>query len=640
MVPWQKNEDMRSTFTALLILLICYTPKLYGQLIPVKASRVRVMERQLEGFQVMVRKPRTEVKQGIRNHFATYTINPPVSFEDFMIFEQLDYPPVSVSQPISFFYQLEDISGLMTRLTLVGSYDYQKPINITKAPDLSLRLLLDLAEMVRNISGDTINFDPLFKETSAAELRKKYQERESRFQYEDIVERKRDWVGDIGETRLKKDPFSDYEAPEMKEDEKIVERISTRFQDYLKNAPSESSQFLNENAAEQVSQYRDSLMVLHLTIDELRASLIRASLRQDSLSSQIANLQESQPEAIDTLMDSPLLASTDSLLFLEGKMLLDSLEQLNQNLRNRVTEQDEQMKALKEFGERQDSLIKKYQAEIAVAASANDPKARIAQMEEERKELYEVQETDRDLIQILRGRLSEQDMLLKRNEERMATLKDSFRQEIATLNPESDAAKIRRQVYLKQQKELEEAQIALEQLEWEVKIRETRIDQREKFLADYELKGKEAQLMQRIADLEKRIDQLTEERLRFESQKKGKTSALRIDPASTTIKEQRVPAFAVKSKDAPELLREQIFQWARLKNIKPKGKEDELCFDNIRLPELSADALTLRFSFALQNSGKSLLFVSFQEGEDLFIRTGSNTVQSQKAYALLLQIFE
>ncbi|MEL6252654.1 MAG: hypothetical protein AAFR87_11635 [Bacteroidota bacterium] len=631
---------MRSTFTALLILLICYTPKLYGQLIPVKASRVRVMERQLEGFQVMVRKPRTEVKQGIRNHFATYTINPPVSFEDFMIFEQLDYPPVSVSQPISFFYQLEDISGLMTRLTLVGSYDYQKPINITKAPDLSLRLLLDLAEMVRNISGDTINFDPLFKETSAAELRKKYQERESRFQYEDIVERKRDWVGDIGETRLKKDPFSDYEAPEMKEDEKIVERISTRFQDYLKNAPSESSQFLNENAAEQVSQYRDSLMVLHLTIDELRASLIRASLRQDSLSSQIANLQESQPEAIDTLMDSPLLASTDSLLFLEGKMLLDSLEQLNQNLRNRVTEQDEQMKALKEFGERQDSLIKKYQAEIAVAASANDPKARIAQMEEERKELYEVQETDRDLIQILRGRLSEQDMLLKRNEERMATLKDSFRQEIATLNPESDAAKIRRQVYLKQQKELEEAQIALEQLEWEVKIRETRIDQREKFLADYELKGKEAQLMQRIADLEKRIDQLTEERLRFESQKKGKTSALRIDPASTTIKEQRVPAFAVKSKDAPELLREQIFQWARLKNIKPKGKEDELCFDNIRLPELSADALTLRFSFALQNSGKSLLFVSFQEGEDLFIRTGSNTVQSQKAYALLLQIFE
>ncbi|MDW3650505.1 MAG: hypothetical protein R8P61_25750 [Bacteroidia bacterium] len=631
---------MRSTFTALLILLICYTPELYGQLIPVKASRVRLMERQVEGFQVMVRKPRAEVKQGIRNHFATYIINPPVSFEDFMIFEQLDYPAVSVSQPISFFYQLEDISGLMTRLTLVGSYDYQKPINISEAPDLSLRLLLDLAEMVRKISGDTINFDPLFSETTAAELRKKYEERESRFQYEDIVERKRDWVGDIGETRLKKDPFSDYEALEMKDDEKIVEQISSRFQDYLKNAPSESTQFLDDNSAEQISQYRDSLMDLQLTIDELRASLIQASFRQDSLYTQIANLQESQPETMDTLMDTPLFSRTDSILFEQGKMAVDSLSKVNQELKNRIAEQEEQMKALNSFGERQDSLIKKYQAEIAVAASANDPKARIAQLEEERKELYQVQETDRDLIQILRGRLSEQDKLLNRNEERMTSLKDSFRQEIATLNPESDAAKIRRQVYLKQQKELEEAQIALEQLEWEVKIRETRMDQREKFLANYELKGKEAQLMQRVVELEKRIDQLTQERLRFESQKKGKQAAIRIDPASTTIKDQRVPAFAVKSKEAPELLREQILQWARLKNIKPKGEGDELCFDNIRLPELSADALTLRFSFALQNSGESLLFVSFQEGEDLFIRTGSNTVQSQKAYALLLQIFE
>ncbi|MEM8892204.1 MAG: hypothetical protein AAGD28_29765, partial [Bacteroidota bacterium] len=492
---------MRSTLTALLVFLICYTPHLYGQLIPVKASRVRVMERQLEGFQVMVRKPRAEVKQGIRNHFATYIVNPPVSFEDFMIFEQLDYPPVSVSQPISFFYQLEDISGLMTRLTLVGSYDYQKPINIAEAPDLSLRLLLDLGEMVRKISGDTINFDPLFSETTAAELRKKYEERESRYQYDDIVERKRDWVGDIGETRLKKDPFSDYQAPEMKEDEEIVEQISLRFQDYLKNSPSESSQFLDDNSAEQISQYRDSLMQLHLTIDELRASLIQASFRQDSLNTQIANLQETQPETIDTLMDTPLLASTDSLLYIEGKMLLDSLDQLNQNLRDRVAEQEEQIKALKAFGERQDSLNKKYQAEIALAASANDPKARIAQLEEERKELYQVQETDRDLIQILRGRLSEQDMLIKRNEERMTAVKDSFQQEIATLNPESDAANIRRQVYLKQQKDLEEAQIALEQLEWEVKIRETRIDQREKFLADYELKGKEAELMKRIAEL-------------------------------------------------------------------------------------------------------------------------------------------
>ena len=631
---------MRSTFTALLIFLICCTSQLYGQLIPVKASRVRVMERQLEGFQVMVRKPRQEVKQGIRNHFAAYTVNPPVSFEDFIIFEQLDYPPVSVSQPISFFYQLEDISGLMTRLTLVGSYDYQKPINIAEAPDLSLRLLLDLGEMVRKISGDTINFDPLFSETSAAEIRKKYQERASRYQYEDIVERKRDWVGDIGETRLKKDPFSDYQAPEMKEDEKIVEQISSRFQDYLKNSPSESSQFLDDNSAEQISQYRDSLMQLHLTIDELRASLIQASFRQDSLNTQIANLQETQPETIDTLMDTPLLAAVDSLALEEGKIALDSLTQLNQELKNRLAEQEEQNKALKAFGERQDSLIKKYQAEIALAASANDPKARIAQLEEERKELYQVQETDRDLIQILRGRLSEQDMLLKRSEEKMAALQDSFQQEIATLNPESDAANIRRQVYLKQQKDLEEAQIELEQLEWEVKIRETRIDQREKFLADYELKGKEAELMKRIAELERRIDQLTEERLRFESQKKGKLAAVRIDPASTTLKEQRVPAFAVKSNEAPELLREQILQWARLKNIKPKGEGDELCFDNIRLPELSADALTLRFSFALQNSGKSLLFVSFQEGEDLFIRTGSNNVQSQKAYALLLQIFE
>ena len=631
---------MRLSLISFLSLFLLTGLHLQAQIIPVKTTRVRVLERKLEGFQVLVRKPRPEVRQGIQNHLGAYSTNP-VSFEDFMIYERVSYPPVSVSQQISFFYQLEDVSGIMTRLTLVGSYDYQRSINIVDAPDLSLRLLLDLGELVKKISGDTLNFDPLFQETTAAELRQKYADRKSKVVYEDIVERKRDWVGDIGETRVKKDPFADYQEPEMKEDEAIVENISARFQEYLKQAPTQNSVFLDDASADQALQYRDSLMVLHQEVDELRAVLIQSTFTKDSLVNYIASLENNSLNQVDTLLDSPLARLDESELLPPLKQQAwDSLVSRNLNVENQLAEYKVQLQKAKEFEEKQDSLIKKFQADMLQAAAAQDPKAQIAQLEIERKELYQVQEADRTLIQILRERLSDQDLILKRNQTLMEVRRDSFLQEIATLNPESESARMRRQVYLKQQKDLETAQIDLEQREWEVKIRETRIAQRERFLAEYELKGKESQLMERISALENRIDQLNSERTRYDSRKKNPVSEIRIDPASTTFLGNTVPAFSVKSEQPPSLLREQILEWARLKKLKTSGEQEEVWMKDIKLRELSDEPLTLRFSFSLQNSGKSLLFVSFQEGNDEFIRTASNSLRSRKAYALLLQIFE
>lgn len=631
---------MRLILFGLLSLFLLPTLQLPAQIIPVKATRVRVLERKLEGFQVMVRKPRPEVRQGIKDHFANYSTRP-VSFEDFIIYERLDYPLVSVSQPISFFYQLEDISGIMTRLTLVGSYESQRSINVLDAPDLSLRLLLDLGELVKKISGDTLNFDPIFQETTAAELRQKYQERQSKVVYEDIVERKRDWVGDIGETRVKKDPFGDYQAPKMEEDEEIVEKISTRFQDYLKNASTDKSTFLDDDEAEQMLQYRDSLMVLQQDIDELRALLIQSKFSRDSLVNYIAAYENNLNTQLDTLLDTPLPGEENAEMLTNLKQEeWDSLLAINSSLKKQMQEADEKLKAAKDFEVKQDSLIKKLQQNIEEAAAAQDPKARIAQLEIERKELYQVQETDRTLIKILREKLSEQDLRLKQVDERGNAQRDSLLREIAILNPDSEPAEMRRQVYLKQQKELEEAQIDLEQREWEVKILETRITQREKFLAEYELKGNEGKLMNRIATLENRVDQLLEERKRYEAKKKTKFSEIRIDPASTTYEGNTVPAFAIKSEQPPSLLREQILQWARLKKVKTSDEQESVWMKDISLRELSDQPLTLRFSFALQNSGKSLLFVSFQEGNEGFIRTGSNSLPSRKAYALLLQIFE
>lgn len=632
---------MRLILISFLSFFLGVDSALQAQIIPVKTARVRVLERKLEGFQVLVRKSRPEVRQGITNHLGAYASSP-VAFEDFMIYERVSYPPVSVSQPISFFYQLEDVSGIMTRLTLVGSYDYQRSINILEAPDLSLRLLLDLGELVRKISGDTINFDPLFKETTAAELRQKYAERKTKVVYEDIVERKRDWVGDIGETRVKKDPFAvDYQEPEMKEDEAIVENISARFQEYLKQTPTSNSVFLDDVSSEQAAQYRDSLMALNQQIDELRAVLIQSTFTKDSLVKYIARLENGPEEQVDTLLDSPL-ARIDEGEFLSPteQQAWDSLLTEHKALEKQVGEYQAQIQTAKNFEAKQDSLIKKLQSDILQAAAVQDPKAQIAQLEMERQELYQVQEADRTLIQILRERLSDQELILKRNQSLMQAKRDSFIQEIATLNPESEPAQMRRQVYLKQQKDLEAAQIDLEQREWEVKIRETRIAQRERFLAEYELKGKESQLMERIGALESRIDQLNNERIRYDTRKKDLVSEIRIDPASTTYQGNTVPAFSVKSEHPPSLLREQILEWARLKKLETSGEQEEVWMKDIKLRELSDEPLTLRFSFSLQNSGKSLLFVSFQEGNDEFIRTASNSLRSRKAYALLLQIFE
>ncbi|MEM6800155.1 MAG: hypothetical protein AAF696_02060 [Bacteroidota bacterium] len=629
--------------TMIWLCLLCLFPwELQSQVLPVKITRMRVMERKLEGFQVIVRKPLADVKKGIKNYFVTYDVLP-VVFEDLLIYERVDYPPVSVSQPISFFYQLEDISGLMTRLSLVGMYDYQSPITVHAMPDLSLRLLLDLGKLIEIVSGDTLNFDPLFQETNATEIRQKYEERKSQFVYADVIERKRDWVGDMGETRIKKDPFHAYQAPEMEEDEAIVEQISSRFQDYLKQQSHKATQYVEESGAEQIRLYRDSLFSLHEEMDIMRASLIRASLKEDSLQAHILAIDQPKMEKVplDTLLDMPLnepeLAENIQLVRQEK---LDSIQLENKQLRSRIAESEQQLITLKSFQKRQDSVLKKYQSDIAQAQELGDPKARVTQLEAERKELYQVQEADRDLIQILREKLSEQEVIHKRNQQRILSLKDSFQQEIAMLNPDSEAARMRRQVYLKQQKELEKSQIELEEREWEVKIRETRIAQREKFLAEFELKSKEAQLMQRIVELEERIDQLNQERFRREDQGKGKNYSLRIDPASTSLEGNTIPAFAVKSDEAPALLREQILEWTRLKNIEVQDEENEIMLNNISLPELSAERMSFRFSFSLQNSGKSLIFVSMKEGANDFIKASSNSLRSRKAYALLVQIFE
>ncbi|MFK7925334.1 MAG: hypothetical protein AB8H47_25485 [Bacteroidia bacterium] len=243
--------------------------------VPVREVRLKVFEKDVTGYRVNISIPKEELKAGIQRYFAAYPLSP-VRMQEGLIYENLAYPPITSARPITLYYMLTEQEGIFTELTLVGLYTYQQDISIHSFPDLSLRMLLDLSEMIQGLTGDPIDFDALFERQSVAEIRQRYQDRKERNYMDFYVQREGDWIGSDEATLIKENPFGENRPENFETDGQVVELISNRFKRYVDQNRSQTSPFLNDSSQQQFMVWRDSSALLSQKIQALE-------LRQDSL---------------------------------------------------------------------------------------------------------------------------------------------------------------------------------------------------------------------------------------------------------------------------------------------------------------------------------------------------------------------
>ena len=248
-------------------------------------------------------------------------------FDDIIIYENLQYPPITQVAPITLYYMIEDVEGIFTQLTLVGMLDYQRSINSTQHPDLTLRMLLDLSKMVKTISDEIINFDPIFAKKNAQEVLARYEERKEQHSLDFFVDRKENQIEDFGETRMKHNPFTENDPASFETEDEVVSQIAMRFDDYMENQSQaevqQSSPFVNKEKFSERAAFLDSISSLYTKISRLQEELVS---QQSQLLQTATKLEEqmAEPEIIyDTvIVEVESSSQKDSINLLKRDLIL------------------------------------------------------------------------------------------------------------------------------------------------------------------------------------------------------------------------------------------------------------------------------------------------------------------------------
>ncbi|MEO0468245.1 MAG: hypothetical protein AAF206_01395 [Bacteroidota bacterium] len=219
---------------------------------------------------------------------------------------------------------------------------------------------------------------------------------------------------------------------------------------------------------------------------------------------------------------------------------------------------------------------------------------------------------------------------LKFAEKRLQRERDSIFTELMLLNPESEMAKARRAVYRNQLERLVASQQSQQVKENELSRREKLVEQRERYLADFEAKGETQILLTRILELEAKL-MLLEEESRAK-RIKVPINRIRISSANLASSEGSIPAFQINTRATRAFTEEQIAAWFRLRGIKAVW-DNPLHFDNALIPELGE--LLYQIHFQVWEDGTTLC--SVQKPDTGYI--SADDEDGKKVEAFLQQIF-
>ncbi|MEM6272416.1 MAG: hypothetical protein AAF998_23595 [Bacteroidota bacterium] len=111
------------------------------------------------GFRVVLDRSQSFVTRQLMDHVAEYENAQPFQYERTLIYENIRYAPVTDDRDVSLYFLMRSLQGQFTELTYVVMYDYKRSVSSRQFPQLAQNLQIDLARLVRSITGDIMESD-------------------------------------------------------------------------------------------------------------------------------------------------------------------------------------------------------------------------------------------------------------------------------------------------------------------------------------------------------------------------------------------------------------------------------------------------------------------------------------------------
>ncbi len=209
----------------------------FAQRIPVRVAEFQVYEKELEGFEFLLPSPVAKTRDSLVAYLQE-NVEAVAVFEDMIMAEEVRYPAISIWQPVTLVFLIEPQANLLTRVRAAALINYRQSITVPQAPDLALRMLLDLDQFCRRTTGDSLDFDILFQSITAQDLAGQFAARSAGYKWNLYVDRKpEEVVENAGLFLRNKTGLTTPNSSELL-DKEIVDEVSRRFQVYVQSRES------------------------------------------------------------------------------------------------------------------------------------------------------------------------------------------------------------------------------------------------------------------------------------------------------------------------------------------------------------------------------------------------------------------
>ncbi len=601
--------------------------------INVKEVKLSLFKKPVTGYRLVIDRHSKLVESRIIRHVAEQE-GTPFQFEKTIIFENIMYPPVTRQKAISLYFLLHNLPGNYTELTIVAMYDYKRSISSTEFPDLSLKLLVDVASLVRKITGDFVKFDDIvFDDETIENIAQKAIQRKEEQASRKTSEHFAEEEVENNSVLVKKDPFRP-EADSVQNDDDLVIKIADQIGKVQERQAilDRREQQLTAKAAE-LEHEKEFLDQVAQRNQILKDSLIRLNRKLASLSfSDLAGDDVSISDAADAVT-----------------VLEERLSDTKKNLIREITARDSLATAYKELQlanrlvESENSQLKDDVMEMRAANSGL--RAEYLAMKTELNAISQsvgtnsipanpgVPEQKNDASHVI------QDARIKELNELITTLQN----ELKTRN-ESAMAK------------------RLDAWDEELKVKDRELGDREKLIGQREtnLESKQEEL-KRKEELYSNIVRREEELKKLEQQLKNEMpKGTSVPPKAVPNSEIRelvysnatanvtaskvnefgkyIPVYVAQSKGGIEETEKQIASYMLAKGYLYREKFPDLFYGSVSVPGIQG-VLTIRYRVESAGTLTSIK-ASFRLADGNYIENARYPAESAKAEAWMQQLLQ
>lgn len=361
--------------------------------------------------------------------------------------------------------------------------------------------------------------------------------------------------------------------------------------------------------------------ILNDSISGLKLGLSDTSLQLKKTKTQLVESQKQILEINQQLM-AALASSTTEDQSIEWQDSLSRMQQKLAKYKQLIADRKVRIQQLKSELDQRNKQPRIIRDTVEVVTKANEYALRqqietlTANVKEWKHKALEADSLYTDqtqhigrLIQVINDVRMEEDSLIdlaKQWKSRYIALQQT-QSEGASSEDQSDAAKKFKQEFFEDRiSGLKEAQHALVQKEWKAESRLKRIQQREKFLSDWEKNPEQSELFTRIQELEDQLSFAEESRMTVVEVPVPTENSLEIQPVYMFRYQHFIPAYSVKTPVEVKDLQANIRKWFKRRSLKSTDKS-KLVFDRVVISELSSDPINVAFEITEQTDFNTVL---------------------------------